>query len=308
MKDYQARGYIFESEIWRLLEKSGYVGVTSKKLKGRGASHQIDAYGRLSVPTPFIYPIRLLCEAKCYTNSIGLPSIRSFFGVIKDISENYFIGASNDKNTPYRFTDVGCYFSSSSFTSDAQNFAWAHNIFLVSFNNIEILNPIIDRIGEFVKSFSNLKTITKKDLIKEYKLKYAENYNERYDPYVAIGIIDSIYPVTLVGNTNWLEYLKDALPNNQDNITYIKTSRESNKSDTLFNIDIEGQLIRFSLPNIIAGKLVSRIDKTVSGEKIFEIDIPLIIKREENLMRRFAKLEIKLPDKKSYIREIKSKR
>lgn len=101
MKDYQARGYLFEYEIWRFLKASGYVGVTTSKLRGRGADHQIDAYGTLSIPTPFVYPIRLICEAKCYTNPIELKHIRSFVGVMKDISENYFVGSNRSRNTPF---------------------------------------------------------------------------------------------------------------------------------------------------------------------------------------------------------------
>ncbi|MBT2584216.1 hypothetical protein [Planococcus sp. ISL-109] len=72
MKDYQARGYIFESIVWKLMEKHGYIDVKIATLRGRGACHQIDSYGVLKIPTPFIYPIRLLSEAKCYSNPIQL--------------------------------------------------------------------------------------------------------------------------------------------------------------------------------------------------------------------------------------------
>ena len=99
MKDYQARGYLFEYEIWRLLEASGYIGVTTENLRGRGAEHQIDAYGTLSIPTPFVYPIRLICEAKCYKDPVELKHVRSFVGVLKDISENYFVGSNRSRNT-----------------------------------------------------------------------------------------------------------------------------------------------------------------------------------------------------------------
>lgn len=51
MTPNQARGYIFEYIVLDSLKQSGYINVTSSTLRGRGASHQIDAYGTLSIPT-----------------------------------------------------------------------------------------------------------------------------------------------------------------------------------------------------------------------------------------------------------------
>ncbi len=103
MKTEQAAGYVFEKEIFNLLAESNYFNVRTEQLRGRGASHQIDAFGTLAIPTAFTYPIRLIAEAKCYSSTIQLHQIRSFVGVIKDISENYIVGENDQRNTPNRY-------------------------------------------------------------------------------------------------------------------------------------------------------------------------------------------------------------
>ncbi len=93
-----------------------YFNVKTEHLRGRGASHQIDAFGTLAIPTAFTYPIRLIAEAKCYSSTIQLYQIRSFLGVIKDISENYIVGEKKQRNTPDRYLDTGCFFSATPFS------------------------------------------------------------------------------------------------------------------------------------------------------------------------------------------------
>lgn len=66
----QARGYAFEKIIQELLARSGYYKLETGTIKGRGAYHQIDAYGIFSYPVPYIYPIRIISEAKCYKNNV----------------------------------------------------------------------------------------------------------------------------------------------------------------------------------------------------------------------------------------------
>jgi len=313
MKDYQARGYLFEYEIWRLLEASGYIGVTTAKLRGRGAEHQIDAYGTLSVPTPFLYPIRLICEAKCYSEPVGLKDMRSFVGVLKDISENYFVGSIRSRNTPFRFTEAGCFFSSSSFTVDAQDYAWAHNIFIVSFNNIRSLNPIVDRIKDFMELIpeNRMEAMLKKKLIGWYKRNtYLErnlDLNTNMTPSLAIGIIDGAYPVSLIGPHKWVDTLHENIPQNSDIVEIRKTRREDSDLDTTIFLDIFGHEIAFSLPKIVARKLIDRIDKSTGGDKVFDIDIPLLLHKDSGTVRRFLRLEISLTDKSEFIASIKKK-
>ncbi len=310
MEDYQARGYIFESVVWRLLQKFGYINVTTSELRGRGASHQIDAYGMLAIPTAFMYPVRLICECKCFAESypIKLHHMRSFVGVIKDISENYIIDASGNRSTPYRYTDVGCFFSSSSFTVDAQEYSWAHNIFIISFNETPILKPIIQIIKRYVNNYSRVELLhmTKSEIVSRF---WNENSRENINNIsCAIGIIDGVYPVALIGREAWLERIDNTGNLAYERIQAVKTRRRSNKFDTVFELNILQENINFSLPNIIASKIIDRIDKSNSGDKIFEIDVPYIKKIGENTIRRFLKIEVILPidEKEAYIASLKN--
>ncbi len=72
--------------------------------------------------------------------------MRNFVGVIKDISENYFVPISNRRlrirpKLEDRYTYAGAYFSVSGFTLDAQDYAWAHGIYLISFGMNTIFKP-----------------------------------------------------------------------------------------------------------------------------------------------------------------------
>nr|WP_279512721.1 restriction endonuclease [Halanaerobium saccharolyticum] len=297
---------MFEFVIWELLKQFGYLNVQSSKLRGRGASHQIDAFGELAIPTAFMYPIRLICECKCYSENykVRLPHIRNFVGVMKDISENYIVYKSGERNVAKRHNDVGCFFSASSFTIDAQEYAWAHNIFIISFNNNSKLKYIIKDIKTFVNN-TQLKNKTKKEIIRQFK-ESNFSFSEDKNISVAIGIIDGVYPVTLIGNQKWLYDIDNMTDNLSEIILAEKTQRKSNKFDTLFTLNVRGEKINFTLPNIIANKIKNRVDQTNSGEQIFTIDIPYIRNINDNSIRRFVKIIVKLPnyEKEEYKKHI----
>jgi len=327
MRRNQVAGYIFEMEILELLKESDFVDVKEENLKGRGTEHQIDAYGTFAIPIPFTYPIRLIAEAKCYKESIELPLIRSFFGVITDISENYIVGEDRKRNTPDRYLDTGCFFAANSFTKDAQDFAWAHNIFLISFSGNEKMSLMIQNIRDFTKSLTDeeLKELSKMKgiQIKEIRERYKRwrpsppkgnlSQIEKY-PSLLIGIIDSTYPVIVVGNRGWYKDFK--ISGKTDKIKGVKTDRKSLNEGTFFNVEIEDDnevgkkkvvSICFTLPDTIAGKIKERIGKTESGRKIFDLDIPLIVWDRDEYTRRIIKIEVNLPEyeKKKYEEKIK---
>ena len=194
----------------------------------------------------------------------------------------------------------GTSFSANSFTRDAQDYAWAQNIFLVSFNNISFLLPILDLIETHVgnMSFKKLSKITKKTLINNFKVPQLFNRRTSKYPSLVVGVLDNAYPVTLIGPKGWLEV---DIPTQSDNIPVAKTSRESNELDTLFKLDVFGKDIQFTVPNIIANKLINRIDRSKAGDKIFDIDLPVIVKGNDGNIRRMLRLTIFLPDRESYL-------
>jgi hypothetical protein len=163
----QIRGALLEEAVLYLLHKVGYRviyraadsseltgirdGHSGLELRGRGTWHQIDALAECDVSPAFMYPLRLILEAKFYTNTkIQLGAIRSFFGVEKDISENYFtkrVGGSDfsERRFNYRAAMLSVY----GYTSGAVEFAVAHQIFLIEYKNIPVIAPVIDAIAAF---------------------------------------------------------------------------------------------------------------------------------------------------------------
>lgn len=152
----QVKGALFEVIVRRLLVKAGYApitpdGVSIRKsdghVRGRGYWHDIDALGRFAYPLLYMYPIRLLAEAKCYDRNVPISAVRNFVGALKDISENYFVEdkMSREEMLAYRrYTDCGSFFSASGFTIGSQKFALAQGVFLISYEN----NPILRRITD----------------------------------------------------------------------------------------------------------------------------------------------------------------
>lgn len=148
------KGKLFEIIVRILLIKAGYLPIPPDgvhirrgdgKVRGRGYWHDIDALGRFWLPLFYMYPIRLLAEAKFHDHKIGLGDVRSFVGALKDITENYFVDdkLSQDQIFTYqRYTDCGSFFSISGFTRGAQRFALAQGVFLISYEN----NPIFLKI------------------------------------------------------------------------------------------------------------------------------------------------------------------
>lgn len=310
MRVYQARGYIFESVVWKLLSKFGYIDVTSGNIKGRGAEHQIDAYGLLSIPTAFIYQIRLICECKYYKSKIQLHNIRNFVGVLKDISENYFILSHQNPDIMERYNDVGCFFSASQYTIDAQEYAWAHNIFLVSFYNNPFLESLLDKISLYTKHYNYLfKNATKKSVVNGF-WKFIENTEvlnqDTEKPSMAMGILDGKYPVALVGKENWLNDLDIIDSFYNETIEATKTYRVEYETETAFHLNAKNQKIVLTIPNIIARRVINCINNADCGAEIFTIDIPYIKEYREMKIRRFIKIKVYMShyEKESYLKKL----
>ena len=53
MKEHQAREYIFEKKVNKLLEDSGYVTIKEKEINGNSSQHGIYSYGILNMPSAF---------------------------------------------------------------------------------------------------------------------------------------------------------------------------------------------------------------------------------------------------------------
>lgn len=153
----QTRGAIFEEVVLHLLELVGYRivnageegtkrGHSGLEVRGRGEWHQIDALAAADRTPAFMYPLRLMVEAKCYRGDrrIGIEVVRNSVGVHKDISENYFSPRlpGPDYIQGPRFNYLSAIASTSGFTKNAQRYAIAHQIFLIQYKDLPMFRPI----------------------------------------------------------------------------------------------------------------------------------------------------------------------
>jgi hypothetical protein len=148
------RGMLLEEAVLRFLAVSGYTAVCYDISKpdptlaeekgalfvcGRGEKHQIDALADFFLTPPFSHRQRLILEAKCYASAVDLPVLRNAGGVLRDISEYWSLsGSSTSRSSSQQAIPRRCYhyqysvISTSGFTREAQNYAFAHDIFLIS--------------------------------------------------------------------------------------------------------------------------------------------------------------------------------
>lgn len=214
----RVKGAMFEVIVKVLLFKSGYKQLPSDpkyvkgdKLRGRGAWHQIDAFGQFSYGIPFLFPIRLICEAKYYgTIKVGLPQVRNFLGAYKDIQEVYHIenyGQSSQVLTK-RYTDAAAVFSASGFTTLAQGYAYAQGIRLISYES----NPLFLRI-------INLMEICIDNI-------YLENASRNINDFKSwfVRLLEPLYPISQYNGTYYSGDQLRPLNNLKEALSNIKTS------------------------------------------------------------------------------------
>ena len=157
----QIRGMMLEEAILRLLQASGYVtiedaandptlhnGPAGLEVLGRGCKHQLDAIADPKIMLPFTNPQRLVIEAKCYAidNPIGLSVIRNAVGVLKDISEYWIPPTTAGRVSTQRYHYQYSVFSASGYTSEAERYAFAQDIFLIQTQKSSFFNPVLKSI------------------------------------------------------------------------------------------------------------------------------------------------------------------
>jgi hypothetical protein len=165
------KGAILEELVLHLLKLVGYSplkvgdegtqgGHSGLELEGRGEWHQIDAAALLDHSPAFMYPLRLLVEAKCYAEHrrIGIDVVRNAVGVLKDISENYFnvkssssAGSTLDLKTQ-RYNYQYAIFSTSGYKRGATQYAVAHQIFLIQYERVAIFKPAVEGLRDLAEA------------------------------------------------------------------------------------------------------------------------------------------------------------
>lgn len=158
-----ARGALLEEAVLALLRASGYETVevcgsdptltqvgAGLCVRGRGAEHQIDAIADYRYGHPFGNRQRLLVEAKFYDqHPTSLPVVRNTVGVIKDVSE-FWVPGRPGRPLRRRYHYQAAIFSATRFTSDAERYAYAHDVFLLPLEGNRFLRTLLDAIREHV--------------------------------------------------------------------------------------------------------------------------------------------------------------
>ena len=189
----QIRGAILEEIVLVLLENAGYRilngndgeeirnGHSGLELQGRGEWHQVDALVSYDFTPSFIYPIRLIVEAKAYLpksyngGRVGINAVRNAVGVLKDVNENYFSFSPQNSNNLYkfkRFNYAYAIFSLYGFTRNAQRYAIAHQIFLIQY----YFNPLFEDIRNFISRINRWNIFSTKDIELKQLRQSVRNY------------------------------------------------------------------------------------------------------------------------------------
>jgi hypothetical protein len=172
----QFRGMLLEEALLFLLRESGYKTVdrVDKKdktlsqsaagiqVKGRATNHQIDAIADYQITLPFTYPNRLLVESKATTSSVGIEIIRNALGVLLDIQE-YWVPTKTLIQLRQRYHYQYAIASINNFTSEAEKFAFAHDIYLMPLARAGYFRPISVAINAFTDEIEYLDLNTPKD-------------------------------------------------------------------------------------------------------------------------------------------------
>ena len=190
----QARGMLLEEVILSLLKKTGYKTIesvgnddtltnvsTGIAVKGRGTNHQIDAIADSLIQHPFSNPQRLLLEAKCYATrrKIGIDILRNAFGVLQDVNE-YWVPGQGTLADRKRYHYQYAVFATSGFTKPAQEYAFAHDIYIVPLANSAFLAPVLRAIQKFSTRFFNASTVDR-NLIRMKHLRKAVRNSLHYN-------------------------------------------------------------------------------------------------------------------------------
>ncbi len=290
MKEHQAREYIFEEKVKRLLQDNNYITIVEEEVPGRSGYHDIHAYGKLNIPSAFSYPTRIVCQYKYYAkNRVELMHIRDFGGAMADISERNYAIQGEVGNICDRFQYAGCFFSATSFTKEAQEYAWAHNIFMISLERIEVMQPILKEIDAFVAGLSEtiINNITKEELIEGYHREVDEN---EILPESVIGIVNGVYPVMILGKSGWTAPVFEEAKSSEIGRAYIdNVYRNENQFEVNFQLNFMESSAEFSIPVSVLEKLMERSDNVTKDHVIFNIEIPYLTAKGR---KEFVSLEV----------------
>ena len=255
MNKQQAKGYLLEIVLSKLIEVNGYEVITECNIpyepsvphgeqeierkrnglnvRGRGGYHQFDTLGTFRITPPFVYPLRLFVEAKCYASTkVGIDIVRMGVGILNDINTNYStVNLSTEQLSVKRYQYHYAIFSTSGFSKPAQRYAIAHKIHLIDLSNdaykgiINLIEQIVDELMDNSdidsSEFNNFKNLFSELIYDEY---YYHGDNKFFvsdllhlvrvlkrnieNQFLYLATINSVHMIPLLANSEFNELLK----------------------------------------------------------------------------------------------------
>lgn len=161
--------------------------------------------------------------------------------------------------------------------------------FMVSLERIGVMQPILKKIDYFVSGLSEniINNITKQELLEGYEREVDE---ENIIPEGAIGIINDVYPVMILGKNGWTKPVIEEATKSEINRAYIDSVyRSENQFEANFELNFMECTAEFSVPITVVEKLMNREDNETKNNVIFNIDIPFI---SDKGIKKFVSLEV----------------
>jgi hypothetical protein len=288
----QIQGMLLEEALLYLLRLSGYPtvekadgdstlneGHSGLEVFGRGSKHQIDAIADFVIAQPFSNPQRLLLEAKFRSKKTGIEVIRNAVGVLKDVGE-YWV--SKDKIPPKaRYHYQYAIFSSYDYSSPAQEYAYAHDIYLIPLSKSTFFQPVLQAIesvtiddlpGNINRHFLKSLRIDIRQKLKNLDRRFPvtnlysqEEIVSKIDQFcykcqrlngALLAMINRHFPIFLVPNLQVVDINK--LDNFYDvNIYWDREGwyiRKSNSNEDMFSFDLPKELFNLYAQNGLLSK------------------------------------------------------
>jgi hypothetical protein len=303
---HQIRGSLLEEVVLLLLARSGYRrvqvgeegtrnGRAGLEVEGRGTVHQIDALVTPFHSHAFLYPIRLLVEAKCEASPLGLAVVRSVLGSVFDINQNYFAGRLPDGRElrMQRFNYHAAILAANGYSANAEQYALAHQVFLIDYSHVGAMRPVVDalltlEVGDFRDIIRrggrrNLTTIRRgfRSVLEDAEVNTAlevfseqgsQKLNERLIPAIRelrgsyYGMIEGIYPVHLISRREIPSRVLRERPvipceirvSEDEQVWAFEPSEISRESPDFFHLE-------FAIPEFIADMLNARTEQHLEG-------------------------------------------
>ena len=208
---------------------------------------------------------------------------------VKTLENSVLYGGDVSVTLPDRYTYSGCFFSATAFTKEAQEYAWAHNVFMSSMERIVVMQPILKRIDKFVSNLTEttINNISKYELLQGYN---REMNDKDLNPEAVIGVVNGVYPVMIFGKRGWFKpVFEEALASEIGRAYIDSVYRSENQFEANFELNFMESSAEFSIPITILEKLMERVDNSTRENIIFNIDIPYVTNKGKKI---FVSMEV----------------